>query len=140
MTCGHTAVGDLELQKRMIQCCLLQSEEGTTLCLATRSLWHWMNCHPAALAWGQQGKCRVTHGAGAALGRAGQHTLLPSWHRARDCETGPAGPHPSSCQAGKAPAPCSSSPLHIPCPLPCHRCGQPRACQMTSSLAALRAV
>lgn len=55
MTRGHMGAGGLEMQKGMIPCCPLQSEEGTTLCLATQSLWHWINCHPATLAWGQQG-------------------------------------------------------------------------------------
>lgn len=102
---------------------------------------------PGSLSLGRpcgtsRGESRVK--AGSDTGQSGtwaaRHARLPSWHGARAGETGPAGPHPSSCQAGKPSAPCSSLPLHVPCPLPRHRRGQPHACQLTSSLTALWAL
>lgn len=100
----------------------------------------WLS-HPCGT---DHGTSRVT--VGSEMGQkqpfssTGQHAELPSWHSAHTDEAGPAGPHPSSCRAGKPSALHSSSPLCVTRPLPRHHYGQPHACQMTSSFTALQAL
>lgn len=68
--------------------------------------------HPCGTGHGES---RVTAGSNTGQKQlSGRHTKLPSGHGACAGETGPAGPHPSSCQAGKPSALhllTSSSPL-----------------------------